>query len=393
MTTVAGLKDLDTTLTERIADISAALPVFQALKARYTEVYGEHELRYQNAIGPAVDWLMEADVAAGPELHTQILSLLPHEETETDARYAELRDVVLPALEAELAALLKRSQTSRQRHHTANLQVAERESALQADIAAGEAELAQLNAAIKAKARWLGAFWRFFTVNKLVRQRNKAFKAVTALHQQLEQVRRDWQVARQQEIAAQEGYRQQVQAKLLEQAQRQAEFDYLDDEERRALLAQQRTVRAVIDELRGPVACPLPDLREALAALAALNVQRDRYQEGLTKAAHMEGLLNGMTQGLDGFRGGVRKMIQQEKQYSAYLKPLRITIPQASLDFFKTLAAARKNFATTRGFAEDPVLFAQKAQGFIAALSDDTIRVAFESLGAALTQATEQQWK
>ncbi len=393
MTTVASLKDLDTMLTERMADIKATLPVFQALKASYGKVYGEHDLRYQVAIGPAVDRLMEADSAAGPDLQREVLALLPLQEDEIEARHTELREEVLPNLAAEIAVLLRRSQAGRERHHVANLTVAERERTLQTDIAAGEAELARLNAAVKGKARWLGVIWRFFAVNKLVRQRNKTFKAVKALQQQLEQTRKDWQMAQQQESEDQERYRQDMQAKLLEQARLQAEFDYLDDPDRRAFLAHQRTARAVIDGLREPIPCPLPDLAEMLTALAELNVTRDRYQEALTKAAHLEGLLNGLMQGLEGFRGGVQKMLQQQTQYSAYLKPLRISIPQASLDFFKTLAAARKNFTTTRGFAENPILFAQQAQGFIAALDDDTVRVAFESLGEALTQATEAQWK
>lgn len=393
MATVASLKDLDTTLTERLADIKATLPAFQTLKTAYAKVYGEHDLRYQTTIGPAVDQLMAADSAAGPELHREVLALLPLEEERAETRYTELREKALPDLAAEIAVLLRRSQVARERHHAANLVAAERERTLQADIAAGEAELARLNAAVKEKARWLGAIWRFFAVNKLVRQRNKTFKMITALQQQLEQHRKDWQAVRQQESETQERYRQDVQAKLLEQARLQAEFDYLDDEERRAFLAHQRTARAVIDGLREPPPCPLPDLATALAELAELNVLRDRYQEGLTKAAHLDGLFNGLTQGLDGFRGGVRKMLQQQAEYSSYLKPLRITVPQESLDFFRTLTAAKKAFGSASGLAEDPVRFAQQAQGFVAALDDDTIRVAFELLGAALTEATEKQWK
>lgn len=393
MATVASLKDLDRTLEERMADIKAMLPVFQTLKAEYGKVYGEYDLRYQVAIGPAVDRLMEADSAAGPNLHREVLALLPLQEAEVEARHSELRDEVLPGIAAEIAVALRRSQASRERHHSANLESAERERRLKADIAAGEAELARLNAEVKAKARWLGVFWRFFAVNKRIRQRNQVFKSLTALQGELEQLRRDWQVARQQESELQERHRQEMQVKLLEQARLQAEFDYLDDENRRAFLAHQRTARAVIDGLREAVPCPLPDLAEALATLAELNVFRDRYQEGLTKAAHLEGLLKGLMQGLEGFRGGVQKMIQQQAQYSAYLKPLRITVPQASLDFFRTLAAVRRAFASTREFAEDPVRFAQQAQGFIAGLNDDDIRVAFESLGAALTEATKTQWK
>ncbi|MBN1923129.1 MAG: hypothetical protein JW892_17925 [Anaerolineae bacterium] len=393
MATVVSLKDLDATFAQRIEDIQAALPVFQALKVAYAKVYGEHDLRYQTAIGPAVDQLMAADSTAGPELHREVLALLPFEEERAETRYAELREKTLPDLAEEIAVLLRRSQVARERHYAANLLASERERALQTDIAAGEAELACLNAAVKEKARWLGVIWRFFAVNKLVRQRNKTFKAVTALQQQLEQHRKDWQAVRQQESESQERYRQDVQTKLLEQARLQAEFDYLDDSERRAFLAHQRTARAVIDGLREPPPCPLPDLVTVLADLAELNVLRDRYQEALTKAAHLEGLFNGLTQGLDGFRDGVRKMIQQQTQYSSYLKPLRVTVPQASLDFFKTLTAAKKTFGSASGFVEDPVRFAQQAQGFVAALDDDTIRVAFESLGAALTEATEKQWK
>jgi hypothetical protein len=37
----------------------------------------------------------------------------------------------------------------------------------------------------------------------------------------------------------------------------------------------------------------------------------------LDQAAHLDGLFNGLTQGLDGFRGGVRKMLQQQAEYSS----------------------------------------------------------------------------
>lgn len=393
MATVASLQDLDKTLSARAADLRAVAPVFQELKACYTEAYGKYEQRYQLAIGPAVDLLVEAGAAAGPMLHSSVLAWLPHEEEAAEVRYLELRDKILPQLEADIAALVQRSQASRQRHHLANTQAAQREQSLQASIAAGEAELTRLNAEVKAKSRWLGMFWRFFTVNKLVRARNKVFAEVTQLQQQLEQLRQDWQDARQKETAAQASYQEETQTKLLEQARLQAEFDYLDAADRRAALAHQRAARHVIDELREPVACPLPDLEQALAELAELNVIRDRYQEGIHKAAHLEGLANGLLQGLVALGNGVQKMLRQQKQYSAYLKPLRVTVSQASLDFFRTLAALRKTFASAQSFTEDPVLFAQQAQSFIAALSDDAIRIAFESLGTALTRAAETQWK
>ncbi len=367
----------------------AIIPIQQAYVAHYSEL----EQRYQASIGPCVDQIVAAWEEVGPALFAPISARLVEEQAAIARRRAELRDHLLPAHQQEADSILARSQQVRAAHHAANVREKKREADLETQVQALEAELETLNAQIKAKAGCLGVFWRFFTVRKLIGQRKRVLKDLGALQAKLREVREGWKEA----AALAAGRRSEAQAKLqtllLERAQFQGELEPLDDDIQRELLARQRAVHYVLDSLRAPVACPLPEAAAAVAALAALNAEREVYQAGLVKASHLLGLFAGVEKGVTAFNESVGRLQQQEKQYSAYLPKLQITLPRVATELFYEFPTIAKTFQQTAQFVANPMAFIPQAQQFIDRLSDQRIKDTFEGLGNALNAATKSQWK
>jgi DNA repair exonuclease SbcCD ATPase subunit len=256
-----------------------------------------------------------------------------------------------------------------------------------------EAELEALNGAIKEQGRFLGVLLHFGSLLKLSKRRREVLRALKETQEQLRDTRQRWQKARTAFEEEQAQLREELQAALLHRSQLQTELDYLDDDEQRALLAHQRAVRHVLDALREPVALPDPALQERVNELVVLNVERERYLAGLEKAAHVLGLLSGIAKGVRAFQESVQKLIQQEQQYSQYLRPLQVTVPDAVQAFFAHFRRLDERVSNAERFREEPKAFTAHARAFIESAGDRQIQRVFEALGGALNQATETQWR
>ncbi len=259
---------------------------------------------------------------------------------------------------------------------------------MRAEIEAGEADLAALNAEIKRQSRFLGVILHFGALRKLSKQRKAVLQQLKEKQEALGAVRREWQERRERFETEQAELQELIQLALRERSELQAELDYLDDDEQRELLARQRAARHVLDTLREPVRSPLPELQEEVNALVALNIERDHYREGLMKAAHLLGLFAGIAKGVQAFRASAQKLVKQQQQYRQYLRPLKVTVPSVATSFFAHLGPLPQALHT-----DDPVAFATQAEAFIGAANDRQIQEVFEALGEALNHATSTQWK
>ncbi|MBN1259194.1 MAG: hypothetical protein JXB35_00800 [Anaerolineae bacterium] len=379
-------------LQDQNQTLSVLTPRLSTIRDIYTEAYGQREQTYQATIGELVDRLVDAWQAMGADLFEPVQTRRIEEVDLIETRRRVLRDRLLPELQAQIDSLVKRSQTDRTRRHRTSVIEDDREEELKALVQRFEAELDQLNAEIQAQARRLGVIRHFGKLRRLTGRRSEVLKELARLQAEIRDVRSDWRTSEMQMGAQENTQQQEVQAALQKRSRWQAELDYLDDAAQREQLARQRAVRYVLDELREPVTSPLPDLESSVNDLAALNVARDQYQEALKKVSHLLGLLQGIGQGVTKFIESLEKLMQQQKQYSAYLKPLRISVPASIGRFFQQFTTLYQAVQNPAAFRDRPVIFSKLAAEFIASAGDDAIKATFESLGAALNQATTQQW-
>ncbi len=387
------LRGLSVLLQRYMAEIRKTAKSVADVQNLFTEAYGERERRYQETIGALVDAIVAAGAGVGDELHAPIRARLVEERELLAARRRELREALLPRAQEDADGFLALSQEARAAHQATNRRLREQEVELQAEIERLEAELEALNAAIKEQGRFLGVLLHFGSLLKLSKRRREVLQALTETQAQLRDTRQRWQQARTTFEEEQAQLREELQAALLQRSQLQTELDYLDDDEQRALLAHQRAVRHVLDALREPVELADPALEERVNALAVLNAERERYLAGLQKAAHVLGLLSGIAKGVRAFQESVQKLIQQQQQYSQHLRPLQVTVPDAVQDFFAHFRRLDERISKAARFREEPEAFTAHARAFIESAGDRQIQQVFETLGGALNQAAETQWR
>jgi chromosome segregation ATPase len=396
MTRTVDLRGLSAIFQKHLDNARAAAEAVANVQNAFTQAYGEREMRYQSTIGDLVDEVLAAGDGAGKELYAPIQRQLAEERRALEERQRELRRELLPQAQEEADTLIERSQAARTRHHKTNVELRKREAELEGEIDRLEAKLAVLNAEIKEQGRILGPFIHFRAVRKLTKRRDAVLTDLEEAHQALRDTRQGWRETRAAFEEEQARFREQVQEALLHRSRLQAELDYLEDEEQRELLAHQRAARHVLDELREPITGPNPALQAKVNDLVTLNVERDRYLEGLEKAAHVLGLLSGLAKGQRAFLASLQQLIQQQKEYSQYLPPLRITLPNApsAVDALYTrLRQLSQTLADTERFRSDPAAFTAHAQAFIDAAGDEEIQWLFEAMGNEIDRATKTQWR
>lgn len=387
------LRGLSVLLQRYMAEIRKTAKSVADVQNLFTEAYGARERRYQDTIGALVDDIVAAGEGVGDELHAPIRARLAEEREILEGRRRELRERLLPRAQEDADGFVALSQEARATHQESNRRLHRQEAELQAEIERLEAELEALNGAIKEQGRFLGVLLHFGSLLKLSKRRREVLRALKETQEQLRDTRQRWQKTRTAFEEEQAQLREELQAALLHRSQLQTELDYLDDDEQRALLAHQRAVRHVLDALREPVALPDPALQERVNELVVLNVERERYLAGLEKAAHVLGLLSGIAKGVRAFQESVQKLIQQEQQYSQYLRPLQVTVPDAVPAFFAHFRRLDERVSNAERFREEPKAFTAHARAFIESAGDRQIQRVFEALGGALNQATETQWR
>ncbi len=385
---IVDLRQLEAHFAGYLEDIRRAAGLVARAKETFTAAYGERERRYQRTIGPLVDAVVAAWEKAGPALHRPIAARLERERVTLAARRRELRAGLLPELQEDVDGFVAESQADRARYQEDARRLKVQEEQLRAEIEAGEADLAALNAEIKKQGCFLKMLPNFSALRKSTRRRKVLLQTLQEKQEALGAVRREWKERREQFHAHQAELQALIREGLRERSELQAELDYLDDDEQRELLARQRAARHVLDARREPVVSPLPELQEEVNALVVLHTERDHYRVALMKAAHLSGLFTGIAEGVQAFRASAQKLYRQQQQYRQHLRVLKITLPNEAVTFFAAFRQLPQALQT-----DDPVAFATRADAFITGAGDTQIRQVFESLGAALNHATSTQWK
>ncbi|NLF01008.1 MAG: hypothetical protein GX601_08520 [Anaerolineales bacterium] len=356
--------------------------------SKYVERKAEHDATLERLVQGIVLRFDEVD----PDLRSRIEVLSPEERQIATGRYQALEQKLVQEAQAQADQVLKEGQAIIEQLRGANPRLDQREEQLKQRRAELEGELQELNQQIKQLSGCLVVF-NYFKINRLDRQRQRVIGQIKEVQQELKVVREEWHTLQQEKLGQQQALQAQWQRLTLQVAELQAERDYLSEEANRDDLALRRTVRRVVDALKEPIPCSVPELKAQLDTMVQLNIQTDDYEAGLAAVAGLLALLDGVAEGLKRFAESVAGLIEEQRMHSAYLPRLRIELPNGVLRFhtqWDRLAAKVRDDAR---LSAHPTEFMAAVQPTIESeLTEAGIKAMFEGMGQALKQATKS-WK
>jgi len=386
------LDQLNDFLLDNRRKIDAVGREVEEIQVGFNSAYVEFKADHDAQLASLTVSLFEKLDSIGSELRAQIDERVVEERRLLAERRTELREKLIPQTQAEADAVLTQAQEQTKALRQLNPRLDEREEAYKAQLAALETKLAQLNAEISQRSRGLGFIIHFISVAKLDRQRHRILGQLETLARNLKEVRDDWQTSQQEFQTEQEGLQGQWRELSLKVAELNRELAYLDDETQREDLAMKRAGRHILDNLKDPVPCPA-DLRPALKAMIELNVKTDAYQEGLGTVGGLIALLDSVGKGMDSFQESVGGLIGEQRMHSEFLPGLKLRLPDSAIAFHNQWDGLRAKMRDDARLCAHPTEFLEAARPVIQRdLSNEAVTSMFNSLGQALTEATEK-WR
>jgi len=386
------LDQLNDFLLDNRRKIDAVGREVEEIQVGFNSAYVEFKADHDAQLASLTVSLFEKLDSIGSELRALIDERVVEERRLLAERRTELREKLIPQTQAEADAVLTQAQEQTKALRQLNPRLDEREEAYKAQLAALETKLAQLNAEISQRSRGLGFIIHFISVAKLDRQRHRILGQLETLARNLKEVRDDWQTSQQEFQTEQEGLQGQWRELSLKVAELNRELAYLDDETQREDLAMKRAGRHILDNLKDPVPCPA-DLRPALKAMIELNVKTDAYQEGLGTVGGLIALLDSVGKGMDSFQESVGGLIGEQRMHSEFLPGLKLRLPDSAIAFHNQWDGLRAKMRDDARLCAHPTEFLEAARPVIQRdLSNEAVTSMFNSLGQALTEATEK-WR
>ncbi len=392
MTRIVSLEQLNDFLSDNRRKIDAVGREVEEIQVGFNSAYVEFKADHDAQLASLTETLFEKLDNLGPELRTLVDERAVEERRLLAERWTELREKLIPQTQAEADAVLVQAQEQTKALRQLNPRLDEREEGYKAQQAALETKLAELNAEISQRSRGLGFVIRFISIAKLDRQRHRVLGQLETLAHNLKEVRQEWQTHQQEFQAGQEALQSQWRELSLTVAELKRELAYLDDEAQREDLAMKRAGRYILDNLKDPVPCPA-DLRPALNAMIELNVKTDAYQEGLGMVGGLIALLDSVGKGMDSFQESVGGLIGEQRMHSEFLPGLKLRLPDSAIAFHKQWDGLRAKMRDDARLCAHPTEFLEAARPVIQRdLSNEAVTSMFNSLGQALTEATEK-WR
>lgn len=354
--------------------------------SRYVEWKAQHDATLERLVQAVLDRYAEV----GPALQERVAKRLVEEQAAIAERQEELDVLLIPDLQERADRALAEGQQAVAELRSANPQYDQREENLKAQRAELEAELEQINQQIRKLSGCFVVVFNFFKIGKLDRQRQRVVGRLQQIQQEIGQLREQWNQLRRDGSAEQAVLQEQWQKLTLEQAELQAERDFLAEERNRNELALKRSVRYVIDSLTEIIPCPVVEIKSDLDQMVELNVVTDDYEAGLASVVSVLALLDGVSEGMKRFGESVAGLLAEERMHSAYLPRLAVVVPDQVLAFHNQWEGLARRVRDEGQLAEHPGQFVQAVQPSIEGdLNEASITVMFEGLGQALTAATK----
>ena len=392
MPRTVSLEQLNDFLSDNRRKIDAVGREVEEIQVGFNSAYVEFKADHDAQLASLTETLFEKLDNLGPELRTLVDERAVEERRLLAERRTELREKLIPQTQAEADAVLAQAQEQTKALRQLNPRLDEREESYKAQRSALETKLAQLNSEISQRSRGLGFVVRFISIAKLDRQRHRVLGQLEALARNLGEVRQEWQTHQQEFQAGQEALQSQWRELSLRVAELKRELAYLDDEAQREDLAMKRAGRHILDNLKDPVPCPA-DLRPGLNAMIEFNVKTDAYQEGLGTVGGLIALLDSVGKGMDSFQESVGGLIGEQRMHSEFLPGLKLKLPDSAIAFHNQWDGLRAKMRDDARLCAHPTEFLEAARPVIQRdLSNEAVTSMFNSLGQALTEATEK-WR
>jgi len=386
------LDQLNGFLLDNRRKIDAVGREVEEIQVGFNSAYVEFKADHDAQLASLTETLFEKLDSIGSELRDRLDERAVEERRLLAERRTELQEQLIPQTQAEADAVLAQAQEQTKALRQLNPRLDEREEAYKAQLAALETKLAQLNSEISQRSRGLGFIIHFISVAKLDRQRHRILGQLETLARNLKEVRDDWQTSQQEFQTEQEGLQGQWRELSLKVAELNRELAYLDDETQQEDLAMKRAGRHVLDNLKEPVPCPA-DLRSGLNAMIELNLKTDEYQEGLGTVGGLIALLDSVGKGMDSFQESVGGLIGEQRMHSEFLPGLKLRLPDSAIAFHNQWDGLRAKMRDDARLCAHPTEFLEAARPVIQRdLSNEAVTSMFNSLGQALTEATEK-WR
>jgi chromosome segregation ATPase len=351
----------------------------EEVQYQFNEVYRQTMEAWQAAIARTAPLLSDPEQLP-PSLAHSLLTItneerakLEQEIADITAKVAELRsdaDGAATEAQAELASLRQ-----------TNPQLDAQEEELKARIASIRQTIQQLDVQIKRTNLLTGVLQR----RRLGKQREAQRQALTDATAALRRVRQSWEDEKKRYQADQVRLREKWEAASIEAAQSQARLDHL--QANLEALSRQNGAGRYLAELEAAPEAPEP-LHKALEEMVELNGVKKAYEEGLRAVAEALGLLKGLAEGMDRFQKSADKVLEEQQQYN--LRELKVLVTDEVASFHAVWPEFRAQVRDEKALGKHPLEFSQRVRGIInSRLGDAAIAAMFESMGAALTEATK----
>jgi len=386
-----SLEELNQFIAENSDKIAAVHKELGEIQLGFNSAYVEWKAEHDATLERLVESIYEKMNGIGPTLIALVDKRLIEERKVIANRMKELENELIPQAIEEADELLQKGQALVQELRKLNPELNSKEETLKSKRIELEQELLQFNDKIHARSRGIGVVTHFLELTRLDRQRQQIIGKLKALQEDLKEVRETWQTADLTVASEQKDLQTKWQDLTLSRVQLEGELDFLQDQEKRENLALKRAIRFTIDNLKEPVECPERDLKEKLEEMVHLNIQTDDYHAAFGPLSGMISLLEGILEGLRRFSESVQGLIDQQKMHSAYLPKLSVGLPEGVIAFHKDWDALRQSVLDEAEISAHPAEFLVKIQPLLEEdFNEKSIQSMFESMGQALSQATEK---
>jgi len=389
-----SLAQLGGFITQNMDRIKAVRQEAEELQVGFNSKYVEFKARHDATLASLVNRIADEPEIAGPELGRKIADRIGEERSTLEARRRKLREELVPETQKEVDGLLAAAQAEVEQYRRVNPQFDQSEEGVKTRRAELQQQLKELNQQVQKLGRGLGFLTSFGKISRLDRERQRIIGQLQWAEQELKEIREKWEAKRKEFTDRQETAKARWQEASIQLAKIQGELELLDDDTARERLALQRAARHVVDNLKEHLACPDADFQRELDEMVKLNINTDNYHEGLGKAAGLIALLSAVVEGLSSLQNSVGALVREQRMHSAYLPKLKVEIPHEATRFHQQWDSLQAMVLDEKTICEHPMDFVKAMEPVMEKqLGNPAINRMFESLGEALTQAAQSQWK
>ncbi len=322
-------------------------------------------------------------------LAQRLADRLPKVREQQQRRLESLRRELVQ-IQEQLAEIEAQEEADRKKLQTENPRLNKREEDLKAKQAELQRKLSRLEAELRQAASGLGWLTRIGTIKRIRDDYEQTAISLLRVNERLTEVRQTWRDMAQLHENTEDRLQDAWRLRVAEIARIKADLAVLEGDFEGACR------RAAADEILAELSAPLPSEdsdfdREANDMIVA-HQQLQSYEQGIVQVAELMGTMKGVAEGLARMRESVQSM-KKEQDMHAELRDLRLEAPREVIAFHALWDRVTPVVKDEKQAAARPGDFADRLRAAIGeGLAESSISRMFESLGAELKRAADQQW-